>query len=265
MAGNGGIESYKANFWRHSRRWDYLVSPSEYTDEIFERCFDFRKNMLHTGYPRNDILVNGNNEDYIGKLKEKYKIPPDRKVILYAPTWRDDESIARGKYIFNPHLNFDKLYRALKDRYVFLVKYHYLIAQKLDFSRFGGSIRSVDGDISELYLISDMHMTDYSSTMFDYAVLHRPQIFYCYDLDTYYKNRGVYMDFEEEAPGPIIKDTDGLIEYLKAPRTGDYEDRYQRFMKKYTHREDGKNSKRIGDLIDKIMKEGEACKSPKGE
>ena len=137
------------------------------------------------------------------------------------------------------------------------------ILEKLDFSRFGGSIRSVDGDISELYLISDMHMTDYSSTMFDYAVLHRPQIFYCYDLDTYYRNRGVYMDFEEEAPGPIIKDTDGLIEYLKAPRTGDYEDRYQRFMKKYTHREDGKNSKRIGDLIDKIMKEGEAGKSSK--
>ncbi len=249
MAGNAGIESYKANFWNHSRRWDHLIAPNPYCEEIFERCFDFHKDMICTGYPRNDTLVNNNNEEYINRLKDKYKIPKDKKVILYAPTWRDTESISRGKYVFNPHINFDKLYRALKDEYVLIVKYHYLIAQGLDFRRFGGFIRSIDTDISDLYLISDIHMTDYSSTMFDYAVLNRPIIFYTYDLEEYCSNRGLYFDFKAEAPGPLIENTEDLIAFLQNPDYTPYKEKMQAFREKFNCWEDGKGSKRIVELI----------------
>ncbi|MCR4842736.1 MAG: CDP-glycerol glycerophosphotransferase family protein [Eubacterium sp.] len=254
MAGNGGIESYKSNFWRHSRRWDYLVSPSPYTDEIFARCFDFDKNMIQTGYPRNDVLVNRNNKEYIDSLKDKFNLPKDKKIILYAPTWRDNESISKGKYIFNPHINFDKLYREFKDEYVFIVKYHYLIADKLDFSRFRGMIRAIDTDISDLYLVSDIHMTDYSSTMFDYAVLDRPLIFYTYDLEGYFEGRGVYFDFEADAPGPLIGNTEDLIEFLKAPDFSAYQDKYRAFREKFNCREDGKGSSRICDIIEEVTR-----------
>lgn len=250
MAGNKGIESYKANFWRQSRRWDYLIAPNQYSSDIFRRCFDFKKNMLEIGYPRNDTLVNNNNPEYISKLKKKFKLPEDKKIILYAPTWRDNESLGKGKYIFNPHINFDKLYRNLKDEYVFIVKYHYLIAEALDFSRFKGFIYSIDTDISDLYLVSDMHMTDYSSTMFDYAILRRPLIFYTYDLEEYYRDRGVYFDFEADAPGPFIFDTDQLIELLQGhPDFAEYKDKYDAFCEKFNHWDDGKASEKMLELI----------------
>lgn len=249
MAGNQGIEVYKANFWRQSRRWDYLVSPNDYTDEVFGHCFDFRKEYIRTGYPRNDALVNNDNEEYINALKDKYKLPKDKKIILYAPTWRDNESIAKGKYIFNPNINFDRFYNSIKDRYMMIVKYHYLIADKLDFSRFEGGIRAIDADITDLFLVSDIHMTDYSSTMFDYAVLNRPQVFYCYDLDTYFKGRGVYFDFEQNAPGPILKNTDELMEFFKDADFSPYEEKYRIFREKFCHREDGRGSERVVELI----------------
>ncbi len=249
MAGNGGIESYKSNFWRHTRRWDYLIAPNAYSSEIFRRCFDFRKTMLETGYPRNDALVNCNNEEYIRKLKEKWNLPQDKKIILYAPTWRDDQSISRGKYIFNPHINFDKLYWELSDEYVFIVKYHYLIANQLDFARFRGFIRTINTDITDLYLVSDIHMTDYSSTMFDYALLGRPLIFYTYDFDEYASGRGMYFDFKKDAPGPFIEDTESLISFLKHPDFTPYQEKYKAFREKFCSWEKGTASEKVVELI----------------
>lgn len=250
MAGNAGIESYKSNFWRHTRRWDYLIAPNQYSSDIFRRCFDFKKEMLEIGYPRNDVLINHNEEAYINQLKEKFKLPKDKKIILYAPTWRDNESISKGKYIFNPHINFDKLYWALSDEYMFIVKYHYLIADGLDFSRFGGFIRAIDTDISDLYLVSDIHMTDYSSTMFDFAVLNRPLLFYTYDLEAYAKGRGMYFDFEAEAPGPFFFETEELIAFLKNPNYEQYAERYKAFREKFCSWDDGHASEKVVELIE---------------
>ena len=147
MAGNKGIENYKANFWTNSRRWDYLIAQNQYSSDIFRNCFDFRKNMLDIGYPRNDTLIHNNNKEYIDKLKEKHGIPKNKKVVLYAPTWRDNQSMGRGKYIFNPFLNFDVLKRNVEDEYVFILKYHYLIASELDWSRMEGFIYDIKEDI----------------------------------------------------------------------------------------------------------------------
>lgn len=253
MAGNAGIESYKSNFWKHTRRWDHLIAPNQYSYDIFERCFDFHKDMMPIGYPRNDALINHDDEAYINALKEKWNLPKDKKIILYAPTWRDNESMGKGKYIFNPHINFDKLYWALKDEYVFIVKYHYLIANQLDFSRFHGFIRTIDSDITDLYLVSDIHMTDYSSTMFDYAVLNRPMIFYTYDFEEYAEGRGMYFDFESEAPGPLILDTMQLIDFLKKPDFTPYEENYRLFREKFCQWDDGHAAEKVVDLIEQIM------------
>lgn len=255
MAKNRGIEKYKASFWTHSRRWDYLVAPNEYSEKIFRNCFDFKKTMLKTGYPRNDILVNNNNKEYIDKLKDKYKIPKNKKIILYAPTFRDDENTAKNKYVFNPHINFDVLYRNLKKDYVFIVKYHYFITNKVDWTRFKGFITDVNTDIKELYLIADILMTDYSSTMFDYGVLKRPMIFYTYDLDKYAEDRGFYFDFLETAPGPFIYNTEQLVDLLKGgePDFSAYQDKLFAFHEKFNTWEDGQASVKIMDLTEEIM------------
>lgn len=253
MAGNKGIENYKANFWNNSRRWDYLIAQNKYSEKIFENCFDFHKNMLTIGYPRNDMLVNNNNKEYIDVLKDKYGIPKDKKIVLYAPTWRDDQSIGKGKYIFNPHINFDYLKRELSDEYVFIIKYHYLIASKIDWTRFSGFIYDLNVDIQELYLIADMLMTDYSSVMFDYSVLKRPMLFYTYDLDQYYDSRGFYFDFKEEAPGPFIYNYEQLVEVLKEHDFSQYQAKLEAFHKKYNSLDDGQSSAKVVGIIEDKM------------
>ncbi len=254
MAGNKGIENYKANFWTNSRRWDYLIAQNQYSSDIFRNCFDFRKNMLDIGYPRNDTLIHNNNKEYIDKLKEKHGIPKNKKVVLYAPTWRDNQSMGRGKYIFNPFLNFDVLKRNVEDEYVFILKYHYLIASELDWSRMEGFIYDIKEDIQELYLMADMLMTDYSSVMFDYSILKRPMIFYTYDLDAYCDNRGFYFDFLAEAPGPFVKNTEELIGVLKNHDFGQYKERYDAFNEKYNSWDDGRASEKVVEIIKNTMK-----------
>lgn len=255
MAGNKGIENYKANFWANSRRWDYLIAQNQYSSDIFKNCFDFKKEMLDIGYPRNDILLKKNTPEHIDSLKEKHGIPKDKKVILYAPTWRDNQSMGKGKYIFNPFLNFDILKRNIEEEYVLILKYHYLIASELDWSRMEGFIFDINEDIQELYLMADILMTDYSSVMFDYSILKRPIIFYTYDLDDYCDNRGFYFDFLEEAPGPFVKNTDELISVLKKPDFNRYKEKYDKFNQKYNSWDDGHASEKVVDLIKSILKE----------
>jgi CDP-glycerol glycerophosphotransferase len=163
--------------------------------------------------------------------------------------------MGKGKYIFNPFLNFDILKRNIEEEYVLILKYHYLIASELDWSRMEGFIFDINEDIQELYLMADILMTDYSSVMFDYSILKRPIIFYTYDLDDYCDNRGFYFDFLEEAPGPFVKNTDELISVLKKPDFNRYKEKYDKFNQKYNSWDDGHASEKVVDLIKSILKE----------
>src|SRR5699024_6582047 len=143
--------------------------------------------FIESGYPRNDILYTKNTADDIVAIKQKLGIPTEKKVILYAPTWRDDEFYGKGKYKFTLALDLQKMQARLGDEYIVLLRMHYFIAAQMDVSDVQGFAYDVSDyqDIGELYLISDMLMTDYSSVFFDYAHLKRPILFYTYDLDKY--------------------------------------------------------------------------------
>ena len=197
-----------------------MISPNAYSTEIFARAFDVHPTkIIETGYPRNDILYNGNNRDTIDSLKKQMNVPLDKKVILYAPTWRDDEFYSKGKYKFDLQLNLDKMREKLGQEYVILLRLHYLIAENLDLSEYEGFAYNFSGysDISHLYLVSDVILTDYSSVFFDYANLKRPMLFYVYDLDNYRdKLRGFYFDFEKTAPGPLVKTTEEVITNIQS-------------------------------------------------
>ena len=175
--------------------------------------------ILETGYPRNDILYNGNNRDTIDSLKQKLGIPIEKKIILYAPTWRDDEFYSKGKYKFEIKLDLDRMKQELGDEYVILLRLHYLVSENLDLSAYQGFAYNLSSyeDISHLYLISDLLITDYSSVFFDYANLKRPMLFYVYDIENYRdKLRGFYFDFEKNAPGLLVKTSDAVIDSIKA-------------------------------------------------
>lgn len=257
MAGETGIEDYKKNFYENTRTWDYLISQNSFSTEIFRRAFAFQKEVLEIGYPRNDVLFRMNQESDIRKLKEKLGLPLDKRVILYAPTWRDNEFYGNGRYKFNPRMDFSLLKNQLGEDTVMIVKYHYLIMDQIDWSPYGDFIRSYDMsyDISLLYLVSDLLITDYSSVMFDYSLLQRPMLFYCYDLEEYKDNlRGFYFDFLKEAPGPVVKTTEELVDALLNYNSLEYTKRYEAFRAKYNHADDGRAAEKVVRLIEALTK-----------
>jgi len=255
MAGEKGIDNYKKNFYDNAQTWDYLISQNNFSTNIFRRAFAFDKKMLEIGYPRNDVLFEKNNSEDIIELKKQLKLPLDKKIILYAPTWRDNEFYENGNYKFTSSLDFSKLRAAIGEDTVVIVKYHYLVTDKIDWSLYKGFIYSCDlsYDISALYLVSDMMITDYSSVMFDYSILKRPMLFYCYDLEEYRDNlRGFYFDFLSEAPGPVVLTTEELIVAITQYDTSAYKEKQEVFYQKYNHADDGKASRKITELIQQI-------------
>lgn len=243
-------EKYKRNFTNEAKKWDVLVSPNEYSTKIFKRAFQYENDIIETGYPRNDILYTDNNEEFISRLKNHLHIPLDKKVILYAPTWRDNDFYAIGRYKLNLQLDLEKMQEQLGGDYIVLIRAHYLVAEHLDLTSFKGFVQDVSlyPDINELYLMSDLLITDYSSVFFDYANLERPMIFFTYDIESYRDElRGFYFDFENEAPGPIVKTTDEVIREIKRIESEGFDlSTYNvMFYNTFCSLEDGHASKRV--------------------
>lgn len=258
MEGEKSLDDYKKNFTKNSSTWDYLLSQNSYSTNIFRRAFAFQKDVLEIGYPRNDILFWDNHKDTIIALKQKFGLPLDKKLILYAPTWRDNEHYSHLTYKFSSQMDIAFLMDKLSDEYCILLKAHYLVGEQLDISKYQGFVYSFDAsyDIAELYLVSDLLITDYSSVMFDYSLLRRPMLFYTYDLETYKDNlRGFYFDFMKEAPGPIVITTEELVDEILHYDSSKYTEKYNAFINKYNHADCGQASKIVVDIIvDHIVK-----------
>ncbi|MFB9861557.1 CDP-glycerol glycerophosphotransferase family protein [Salinicoccus siamensis] len=253
MPGTNAVR-YKRNFNNETDKWDYLIAPNPYSSEIFKRAFWFNNTMLETGYPRNDILTNDNNPVIIRSIKEKLGLPRDKKVILYAPTWRDDEYYKVGKYRFTLQLDLERLRAQFGEEYIILLRMHYVVASKMDLTGLEGFAYDVSGydDVSELYLISDMLITDYSSVFFDYANLKRPILFFTYDLEKYKDQlRGFYIDMETELPGPLLRDNDALFEAVENidQVVADYEERYDAFYDRFCSWDDGRAAEKVVDIV----------------
>lgn len=251
---NSATPRYKKQTYKQSRSWDYLIAANQYSSDIFRRCFMYDKVMLETGYPRNDIMHYDNKEEFARELKEKLGIPKDKKTILYAPTWRDDEYYTKGQYKFSLKLDLNLMRERMGDEYVILLRTHYFIADSLDVTGledFAYNFSDYD-DISELYLISDYLITDYSSVFFDYANLKRPMLFFTYDLEKYRDVlRGFYIDIEEELPGPLLFTTEEIIDAFGRidEIEEEYRDKFDVFYEKYCSWEDGHASRKVANQV----------------
>ena len=149
-------ESYKRNFILEADKWDYLVSPNAYSTEIFTRAFDYSGKVIESGYPRNDVLSNYS-DTLLSSIKKDLGIPEEKKVMLYAPTWRDNEFYQKGKYKFEFQFDLERWKREFGDEWVLLSRMHYLVAENFDFSAHEGIVYDVSTypDIRDLYLVSD--------------------------------------------------------------------------------------------------------------
>lgn len=231
---------------KDSQLWDYLISPNAFSTDVFASAFKFSKEkMIEVGYPRNDCLTT-TSVDEIVQLKRKYHLPGDKKIILYAPTWRDDAYTLKG-YTFDLQLDFAKWYDLLGDTHVVIFKPHYLISNQVDIpenlSHFVRTLPATS-DINDLYLMSDCLVTDYSSVFFDYANLNRPIYFYMPDFENYKDQlRGFYLNIPEELPHNICQTEDELLRDIVS-KEFDIQ-RLVTFNKKFNHLQDGKASQRV--------------------
>ncbi|AZV62120.1 CDP-glycerol glycerophosphotransferase family protein [Peribacillus frigoritolerans] len=249
----GRDEGYLNRVHGATRTWDYLISPSPYASKAFRSAFKYEGEILETGYPRNDLFYKEDASMVADSVMEKLKIPKGKKVILYAPTFRDNQTSKNNKFIFELKFDLERMKEELGDEYILLLRMHVVISNNLSIpSEFEDFVINVSNysDIQELYLISDILITDYSSVMFDFANTARPILYYTYDLEDYRDNiRGFYMDFEKEAPGPFLKTTEEIIDTITNMDeiNMQYKERYGLFREKYCGIEDGKATQRIVD------------------
>lgn len=228
------------NYRLDAERYTYIISPSNFFTEKITSAFGLRKIgkeniFIEKGYPRNDFLYTFTEEE-CENIKKKFNISKNKKVILYAPTWRENQHKPGVGYTYNLGVDFDLLKDKLEKDYVILFRAHYFISNQFNFEKYKGFIINASNydDINHLYIISDMLITDYSSVFFDYANLKRPILFYMYDFEEYKnKMRDFYLSIDE-LPGPIIKDQKLLpSEIDKLINNFTYNNQYNEFNSKF--------------------------------
>lgn len=236
---------------RDVRRWDHLISPNQASTGPLRQAFGFTGEVAETGYPRNDVLVSPHAGEVRANVRAQFGIPDDKKIVLYTPTWRDDLLDEDGKQDFRLHLDLDQFSEQLGDDHVLLMRLHYMVSGRLgDIDHPGVFDVSFHPNVSDLYLAADVMITDYSSTMFDFAVTGKPLLFFTYDLAHYRDTlRGFYFDFHLSAPGPLLHTNAEVFDALKNLDRVQAEHRevYARFQRTFAHLEDGGAAARVAD------------------
>jgi CDP-glycerol glycerophosphotransferase len=231
--------------------WDVLLSPNRFSTTIFRGAFGFGGEILESGYPRNDALHRPDREERAAAIRRQLGLPAHKRIILYAPTWRDDAARpSGGDYRFDLQLDVSAMAEALGDDHVLLLRLHTNVRNSTPARITNDFVTGVTAypDITDLLLISDVLITDYSSVMFDFAGTGRPMLFFTYDMASYRDQlRGFYLDFEAEAPGPLLATSAEVIEALRGIRDVElsYRDAYKAFADTYCALDDGKAASRV--------------------
>ncbi len=230
-------------------RWDLLLSPNAFSTGALRQAFRYDREVLETGYPRNDVLVRPEGAAVRERVRRDLGIDEGCTAVLYTPTWRDDAFFEGAADEDLLALDVDHVLRELCEEHVLLLRLHYKLTGRLpavDHPR----VRDVSRhpDVADLYLAADAMVTDYSSTMFDFAVTGKPLLFFAYDLDRYRDElRGFYFDLTEDPPGPVVPTTAALVEHLAAlpDVVRGYEGAYARFRERFCHLDDGRATDRF--------------------
>ena len=232
-----------------SEKLDYLIVTSKNISGYYAEAFQISESKIKPlGLPRFDYYFE--NHD-LTKLKEgflkKYNISADKKIIFYAPTFREDE---KYNNVFN-YIDLNKFNQELGEEYVLALRLHPKIKNfyQDDISSNAEYIDCSDWENEqELMMISDILITDYSSIMIEFAALNKPVLFFTYDLENYLANeRGFYYDFKTTVPGPIVYTSDELIDVIKNNEFD--KSKLLEFVKTQFDDIDGQSSKRVVDFL----------------
>jgi CDP-glycerol glycerophosphotransferase len=234
-------------------RWDLLVSPNRASTPVLRRAFRYDREVLETGYPRNDVLLSPDRDAIRRRVRAELGIPDGVRAVLYAPTWRDDVVLSGPPGAIRLALDVEMLARELGADHCFLLRVHYLLTGRLAATEHP-AVRDVSTrpEISDLYLAADVLVTDYSSAMFDFAITGKPMLFFTYDLASYRDRlRGFYFDLAAIAPGPLMETSAELLDALRdLPATqAAFADRYAAFRARWCHLDDGHAAQRVVERL----------------
>ncbi len=225
---------------RERDRWDALLAQNPYSARIFRSAYAVRGPIWEEGYPRDDVLTD---PDAARRVRDRLAVPEGARVVLYAPTWRDD----RREMVDD--LDVVRFAAELPDDHVVLVRGH---SRTLRFGEDLHGVRLLDvstyPDIADLLTVADVLVTDYSSVMFDFASTGRPMVFFTPDLAHYSEQlRGFYFDLIAEAPGPVTHTRDELRDavLLSAAGQAEYAERAAAWRERFTPRDDGRAGDRV--------------------
>lgn len=224
------------------------INDIELLSQAWERP---KKEFLNLGLPRNDLLVNYGKSS-IKILKDKFNIPNNKQVILYAPTFREESRDKNNYNFLKLPFNLDYLYKELSEQFILILTAHYEIHS------YDKSVNNNDflinalhyPEINDLLLISDILITDYSSVSFDYSILERPILCYSKDYDVYKQKRGFYIDPKEIFNHGVInneKELINIINNMNYEKESEYTKKY--IKEKYLINIDGKSTERIVENI----------------
>lgn len=238
-----------ASLRRHSSMWDLLVTQNSYSAEIFRRAYGFVGETLTIGYPRNDRLVTGYSPEELDRVRAVLGVSASSTVVLYLPTFRDhDRTMFR-------ELDFDALTAALGPDHVLLVRGHSNTLRRDRAVTTSGVVDvTMYPDVSRLYAVADVLITDYSSAMFDFALTGKPILYFVPDLERYTTElRGTYFDLAAQAPGPLLFNTEEVASAVGRALSGEvgpvYAERYARWRQTYLAAEDGHAAERAIDRL----------------
>ncbi|PEL92924.1 CDP-glycerol glycerophosphotransferase family protein [Bacillus wiedmannii] len=226
-----------------------IVVGSDALATVYADAFNLSQDqMLSTGIPRTDLFFNKMKKKQItNNFLNENQFLRDKKIILYAPTFRDGEIEH-----FNLNLNLEEIYKELHQEYIFLIKLHPAVRNKINYlKQYSDFIfdYSLHPNVNELLLITDILITDYSSIPFEFCLLNKPMIFYPYDLEHYKKQRGFIEDYHATVPGPVVYSTKELIEVIKK---NDFNmNDIKNFSQKWNQYSKGNSS---GNFVEKIFK-----------
>jgi CDP-glycerol glycerophosphotransferase (TagB/SpsB family) len=228
-------------------QFDQFAIGSDFMGDIFKKAFLVKEGIfLKTGIPRTDFFFDENKHSQIKKsLYKNNSLLEEKKVILYAPTFR--------RYEIDPEnirLDIKKMYEDLKGEYVLLIKLHPAIRLELDLSTEYQDFvfdYSNYADINELMIITDILITDYSSIPMEFVLLKRKMIFFAYDLEEYKKDTGLWEVYEASVPGPVVKNTDGIVDVILNHETDLTQ--LDAYAEKWTKYCDGNSSQRFVEEV----------------
>ena len=239
------------NPWRCCyRQLDYAIVGGEFLREVYAEVFGIdRERCLPYGLMRLDNYLDAKKVAVF--RRDFYDKNPDwqgRKIILFAPTFRGPSQ--RTAYYPYEMLDWDKIYDFCGDEYLFVIKQHPFIMKPVEIeSKYAGRIIDFSGypDINELFYVTDILITDYSSNIYEFSLHRKPMLFFAFDKEEYELMRGLHRTLDRHAPGKVCRTTEELLEAI---RTGDFEmERLYRFVKENFDNTDGMASDKVIDNI----------------